>query len=256
MEIALSVRVSTSRQQPHQTIDQQLSRLHDYVATQPEWHLADEHIDRDDGYSGATLKRPGLDRLRDRVALATFECIVLTAPDRLARNSVHQLLLVDACTQRGCRVEFVERPMRDEPHDPLRLQMRSAVAAYARTLLAERLRRGRQAKLRSGRLLPWPCAPSGSLLDTDRPRDPSRVQIDPVQAAVVGQLCAWDTAPRESIRLYEAAKRLRDAQIPTPRGGTRWNVASGRGILRSPASMGVASSGRTHPVPARRRKSA
>ena len=47
-----------------------------------------------------------------------------------------------------------------------------------------------------------------------------------------------------------------DAQIPPPRGGKRWNVASIRGILRSPTYTGVAYSGRTRPAPARRRKSA
>jgi hypothetical protein len=56
--------------------------------------------------------------------------------------------------------------------------------------------------------------------------------------------------------LYAVAKRLSDTKIPTPKGGKRWNVASIRGILRSPTSMGVASSGRTRPAPARRRKSA
>ena len=256
MEVALYARVSSSRQQQHQTIEQQLSRLHEYVATQPEWHLDDEHIYRDDGYSGATLKRPGLDRLRDRVAMAAFECVVLTAPDRLARNYVHQMLLVDELNQRGCRVEFVDRPMSDDPHDQLLLQIRSAVAEYERTLISERMRRGRQAKLRSGQLLPWTRAPYGYLLDAERPRDPSRVQIAPVQAAVVEQMFAWYSDPGQPISLYEVAKRLSDAQIPTPQGGKRWNVASVRGILRSAAYMGVAYSGRTHPVAARRRKSA
>lgn len=79
--------------------------------------MADEHIYRDDGDSGATLKRPGLDRLRDRGAVAAVECVRLTAPDRFARNYVHHMLLGDELTQRGCRVEFVERPMRDDPHD-------------------------------------------------------------------------------------------------------------------------------------------
>jgi site-specific DNA recombinase len=256
MEVALYMRVSTSRQQQHQTIEQQLRRLRDYVATHPDWYVADEHIYRDDGYSGATLKRPGLDRLRDRAAMAAFECVLLTAPDRLARNYVHQMLLVDELTQRGCRVEFVERPMSDDPHDQLLLQIRSAVAEYERTLIAERMRRGRQAQLRSGQLLPWTRAPYGYLLDPDRPRDASRVRLDPVQAAVVEQMFAWYTDTGQAPSLYQVAKRLSDAHMPTPRGGTRWNVASVRGILRSPTYMGVAYSGRTHPAPARRRKSA
>jgi site-specific DNA recombinase len=256
MEVALYARVSTSRQQQHQTINQQLSRLHAYVAAQPDWHVRDEHVYCDDGYSGTTLNRPGLDRLRDRVAMAAFECVVLTAPDRLARNYVHQMLLVDELTQRGCRVEFVERPMSDDPHDQLLLQIRSAVAEYERTLIAERMRRGRQAKLRSGQLLPWTRAPYGYLLDAERPRDPSRVRIDPVQAAVVEQMFAWYSDPTQAVSLYEVAKRLSEAKMPTPRGGARWNVASVRGILRSPTYMGLAYSGRTHPAPARRRKSA
>ena len=81
-EVALYMRVSTSRQPQHQTIEQQLSRLHAYVALQPDWPVADEHLYRDDGYSGATLKRPGLDRLRDRAAMAAFACVLITAPDR------------------------------------------------------------------------------------------------------------------------------------------------------------------------------
>src|SRR5712691_10537354 len=256
MEVALYIRVSTSRQQQHQTIEQQLRRLHAHVTLQPDWHVADEHIYRDDGYSGATLKRPGLDRLRDRAAMAAFACVLITAPDRLARNYVHQMILVDELTQRGCRVEFVERPMSDDPHDHLLLQIRSAVAEYERTLIAERMRRGRQAKLRSGQLLPWTRAPYGYLLDPDRPRDPSRVRIDPVQAAVVEQMFAWYTDPGQTPSLYQVAKRLSEAHIPTPRGGKRWNVASVRGILRSPTYTGVVYSGRTRPAPARRRKSA
>ncbi len=58
MEIALYVRVSTSRQQQAQTIEQQLSRLYAQAATQPDWHLAEEHIYRDDGYSGASAQPP------------------------------------------------------------------------------------------------------------------------------------------------------------------------------------------------------
>src|SRR6266705_6348807 len=173
MEVALYTRVSTPRQQQQQTIEHQLRRLRDYVATQPDWNVADEHIYRDDGYSGAKLNRPGLDRLRDRAAMGAFERLLLTAPDRLARNYVHQMVLLEELTQHGCQVEFLERPMRDDPHDQLLLQIRGAVAEYERTLIADRMRRGRQAKLRSGQLLPWTRAPYGYVLDPERPRDPA-----------------------------------------------------------------------------------
>ncbi len=44
MEIAVYVRVSTQRQQQAQTMEQQLTRLRNYVAEHPDWHLAEDHI--------------------------------------------------------------------------------------------------------------------------------------------------------------------------------------------------------------------
>jgi len=256
MEIALYVRVSTSRQQHAQTIEQQLSRLRAHVLTQSDWHVTEDHVYRDDGDSGATLNRPGVDRLRDHAAMGAFELGLLTVPDRLARKYVHQVLLIEEMQSRGCAVEFLDRPMSDDPHDQLLLQIRGAVAEYERSLIADRRRRGRQARLRSGTLLPWVSAPYGYMLDPERPRDARRVRLDPVQAEVVKQSFAWDTDPEMPATLYWVAKTLSDRQIPTARGGLRWNVATVRGILRSPAYTGTAYTGRTHPAPAHNRKSA
>ena len=133
--------------------------------------------------------------------MAAFERVLITAPDRLARNDVHQMLLIDALTQRGCQVECLERPMSQDPHDQLLLQMRGAVAEDERTLIADRMRRGRHAKLRSGQLLPWTVAPYGYLLDAEHPRDPSCLRIDLVKAAVVAQIFAWDNEPQTSVSL-------------------------------------------------------
>lgn len=255
MEVALYARVSTDRQQQTQTIEQQMERLMAHVATQPDWHVAETHIYRDDGFSGARLDRPGLDRLRDHAAFGAFELVLLTAPDRLARKYVHQAVLIEELQAAGCRIEFLERPMSDDPNDQLLLQIRGAVAEYERILIAERMRRGRQAKLRSGQLLPWSTTPYGYLLDAERPRDPNRLQLDLAKAAVVEQIFAWYTQP-ERISLYGVAKRLSQATIPAPQGGRVWNVATVRGILQNPAYMGTAYSGRTRSLPARQRKSA
>jgi site-specific DNA recombinase len=257
MNIALYLRVSTDRQQRKQTIEQQLARLQDEVQQHLDWQLSDDHIYRDDGYSGATLNRPGLDRLREQAAMAAFEVVVMTAPDRLARKYVHQVLLMEELEGVGCRVEFLERPMNEaDPHDQLLLQIRGAVAEYERNLIAERMRRGRQAKLRTGLLLPWTFAPYGYILDVERPRDPSRVRIDPVKAEVVKQIFAWYADLRQAVSLYWVAKQLSVDGIPTPRGHVRWNVATLRGILRNPAYTGMAYSGRTRTAPARHRPSA
>ena len=83
MHIAVYVRVSTQRQA--QTIEQQLDSLRKYYEAQG-WVWQEEHIFRDDGYSGAKPRRPGLDRLREQVGCAVFDRVVITAPDRLVRN--------------------------------------------------------------------------------------------------------------------------------------------------------------------------
>jgi hypothetical protein len=90
---------------------------------------------RDEGYSGATLRRPGWDRLRDQESLGGFDQILITAPDRLARKYVHQMLLIEEFEGRGSQVSFVDRPLSQDPNDQLLLQIRGAVAEYERTLI-------------------------------------------------------------------------------------------------------------------------
>ncbi len=256
MKVAVYVRVSTLRQRQAQSIEQQLERLQAHIVAQ-DWSLAEEHIFRDDGYSGAKLNRPGLDSLRDRAAMAEFELVLITSPDRLARKYVHQALILEELDSRGCGVEFLDRPMSDDPHDQLVLQIRGAVAEYERTLIADRMRRGRLMKLRAGQLLPWTRAPYGYILDAERPRDPTRVRVNEVEAAVVRQMFAWYADLEEKTTLYAIAKRLSgNGGVPTPSGGQRWNVSTVRGILQNPAYTGTAYAQRTHTVPARQRKSA
>ena len=255
MNVAVYARVSTLRQQQAQTIEQQLERLQAHIAAQG-WHLADEHIFRDDGYSGAKLNRPGLDSLRDRAAMAEFELVLITSPDRLARKYVHQVLILEELERYGCRVEFLDRPMSNDPHDQLLLQIRGAVAEYERALIADRMRRGRLSKLHAGQLLPWTRAPYGYILDVERPRDPARVRVNEVEATIVRQIFAWYTDLEEKMSLYAIAKRLSEDGIPTPGGGRRWNVSTIRGILKNPAYTGTAYANRTRTAPARQRKSA
>lgn len=178
MRVASYVRVSTLQQVQTQTIEQQLERLQQYTHQQ-EWKWHGEQVFRDDGYSGSTLTRPGLDRLRDKVASRAFDLVLVTAPDRLARKYIHQMLLVEEFEQAGCQVTFVERPMSQDPNDQLLLQIRGAVAEYERTLIADRLRRGRQYKYRTGQLLPWTTPPYGYRSDPDQPRTPPGCGLSP-----------------------------------------------------------------------------
>ena len=253
MRVAAYVRVSTSRQVRLQTIEQQLQKVSEHAEEQA-WELAEENIFRDDGYSGTTLKRPALDALRDRARLREFEIIVVLSPDRLARNYVHQMVLIEELEKAGCRVEFVERPMSSEPNDQLLLQIRGAVAEYERTLLSERMRRGRLAKYKAGLLLPWTHVPYGLRVDPDRPRDPAGVSLDQAKAAVVAEIFAIYAEPGMS--LFGLSRHLRKMGIPAPRGGKAWSTATLRGILNNPVYAGKVYAGRVRYRPPKIRRSA
>src|SRR5919197_3154538 len=239
MRVALYARVSTGRQQRIQTIEQQVAQLRTYVAAQQGWRLGEEHILRDDGHSGATLDRPGLDALRDHAARAAFDVVVICAPDRLARNFVHQMVVLEELRRRGVRVVFCDRPVSDDPHEQLVTQIRGAVAEYERTLIADRMRRGRLAKMRAGQLLPWTSQiPYGYRVSAERPRDPALVEVDPYEASIVQEIFVAYAEGRAT--LHSLAEELTRRGIPTPRGLRLWSPATLHGILSNPAYIGQA----------------
>jgi site-specific DNA recombinase len=254
MRVAIYGRVSTGHQVEHQTIEQQIERLTAHVAEHAAegWTLDPAHVFRDDGHSGAVLARLGLDRLRDAIKSREVDRVLVTAPDRLARNYVHQMVLLEEWSRAGCVAEFLDRPMSDDPHDQLLLQIRGAVAEYECTLIAERMRRGRLAKLRGGTLLPWTYAPYGYRLSPDRPRDPRGVTLDPAEAAVVAELFAMYRERGASLK--GLAMRLDARGVPTPSGAPHWSCATIRGILHNPAYTGQVYAQRTRSrVPTHRR---
>jgi site-specific DNA recombinase len=152
MRAAIYARVSTGRQERDQTIDSQVAALRQWVETHGH-DLQDRHVFIDEGCSGARLDRTGLDQLRDTAREGEIDIIAVYTPDRLARRYAHQILLLGEFRKAGCSVDFVERPISDDPHDQLLLQIQGAIAEYERAVLSERFRRGKLQKARSGHWL-------------------------------------------------------------------------------------------------------
>ena len=61
----------------------------------------------DAGYSGSSLVRPALERLRDVAAAGGLDRLYVHCPDRLARHYAYQVLLLEELTQRGVEVIFL-----------------------------------------------------------------------------------------------------------------------------------------------------
>ena len=214
-----------------------------------------EAIFRDDGYSGASLNRPGLDHLRDRIRHREIDRVLITTPDRLGPGTTS---IRWSCSKNsngaGCQVEYLERPMSHDPHDQLVLQIRSAVAEYERTLITDRMRRGRLMKLQAGALLPWTHPPYGYQVDPDHPRDPTGATVDPAKAAVVRDLFSRYAEVGES--LHRLSRYLHQHGIVSPTGKSWWGLPTIRGILTNPVYTGTVYMSRVQYRPPTIRRSA
>ena len=128
---AIYARVSSARQKKDETIGSQTAALREHAAgngleVPPEWVFEDE------GHSGATLVRPGLEALRDLAAQGLVDVVLCYSPDRLARKFAYQALLLEEFTRAGVRVEFVKGPRGDSPEDQLLVQFQGMFAEYER----------------------------------------------------------------------------------------------------------------------------
>jgi Site-specific recombinases, DNA invertase Pin homologs len=136
-------RVSSEAQARNNTIASQVAALRERIRA--DGAVLDPDLEFvDDGHSGATLRRPALERLRDGIAVGQVDRVYVLAPDRLARRHAHQALLVEEFRRAGVEVCFLNRPIGASPEDDLLLQIQGVVAEYERAQILERGRRGRR----------------------------------------------------------------------------------------------------------------
>src|SRR5207247_923604 len=121
----------------------------------------DELCFRDDGFSGSTLLRPALERLRDQAAAGAIDRLYVLDPDRLARNYAYQFLLMQELADRGVEIVFLNRALGQSPEDNLLLQVQGMIAEYERAKIKERCRRGKLHAARGGAVAVLGRAPYG-----------------------------------------------------------------------------------------------
>src|SRR5512133_1731595 len=123
MQVALYARVLTAGQQRGGTIARQVHCLKEHIQQQG-WSVLPEHEFLDEGFSGAGLDRPALDRLRQSAPRGEFAVVVILSPDRLARDYAHQQLLMEEFEQCHVRWFFLENPFAGGPDKrPLPLEV-------------------------------------------------------------------------------------------------------------------------------------
>lgn len=248
---ALYARVSTDGQAKDRTIDSQLDALRDR-AQDDGLTLAPDLRFVDDGYSGSTLIRPALERLRDAAAVGGFDRLYVHSPDRLARSYVYQMLLVDELRRAGVEIVFLNRSLGQSPEDQLLLQMQGMMAEYERAKILERSRRGKLHAARAGRVSAFGKAPYGYRYVAKADGGGSaRWEVHAEEAAVVRLIFQWMGVNGYS--LAEIGRRLRDQGIRTQTGRTVWLSRTLWGILMNEAYIGTAYFNKTTAIARRTR---
>jgi site-specific DNA recombinase len=199
MRVALYARVSTDVQEARGSIGSQVQTLREWAAREAH-ELFAEYID--DGYSGARLDRPGLDALRDSAERGLFEAVLCLSPTGWQGRTRTSTSFW--CSRRlarfGVRVLFFDAPDLDnDPQVRLLTEMQGVIAEYERAKIAERNRRGRLFRARSGEVVHHKVRYGYRRIGRSR-QVTAHLEVFEPEAVVVRRICA-DYVPLDDLVL-------------------------------------------------------
>jgi len=243
---AIYARVSSEQQKEDNTIASQTAALIAF-ANEQGYSVPDEWVIEDAGYSGASLLRPGLERLRDLAAEGHIQAILIHSPDRLSRKYAYQVLLTEEFARQGVETIFLKAPRSGTPEDQLMLQFQGMIAEYERAQILERSRRGKRHRAKAGEISVLCGAPYGYRYVRKTSDAPARYEIDITEAEVVRLV--YEKYTVDGLSIGAIARLLREMGRPTRRRVTRWERSVVWAILRNPAYKGTACFNKTQVGP-------
>src|SRR5215470_16758711 len=234
-------RVSSEQQREENTIASQTAALIEFARSH-ELEVPKEWVFEDEGYSGATLERPGLERVRDLAAEGQIQVVLAYSPDRLSRKYAYQILLIEEFARHGVETLFVKSPQGNSPEDHLLVQFQGMIAEYERAQILERSRRGKRHRAQAGEVSVMSGAPYGYRYIRKRDEAHAAYLVEETEASVVRRVYHMYTV--DGLSIAEITRRLNREGIPPRRAG-RWERSVIWSILRNPAYCGVACFGKT-----------
>jgi site-specific DNA recombinase len=218
----LYARVSTNEQaRSGYSLAQQIERLRDYAADEG-YEVLEEVTDA--GYSGASLQRPGMDRVRSLVQDGGVSVILVQDRDRFAREPAYVYLLREEFSEHGCKLRSLNDRGDDSPEGELTDGILDQLAKFERAEMTERTRRGKQRKAREGRITTTRAAFG---FDYNATRDGYVVNLD--QMEVMRGI--FYMAGVEKTSIYAIKQDLERRGVRTPSGKTNWDHNFIRGLL-------------------------
>jgi len=238
---AIYARVSSEQQREENTIASQTASLIEFAKSH-DLEVPKEWVFEDEGYSGATLERPGLERVRDLAAEGQIQVVLAYSPDRLSRKYAYQILLIEEFARHGVETLFVKSPQGDSAEDQLLVQFQGMIAEYERAQILERSRRGKRHRAQAGEVSVMSGAPYGYRYIRKTDEVPAAYVVDEAEAGVVRRVYQMYTI--EGLSIGEITRRLNTEGVPARKAG-RWERSVVWGVLRNPAYCGVACFGKT-----------
>ncbi len=209
--LAAYCRVSTDRQRDEQTIDVQKTFIAEWVSKNDavivEWYL-------DDGWSGDTLERPDLDRLREDVNKNLWQSVIFIDRDRLARTLAYQEYCIRELRDKDIEVIFLNNPLADTPLERAMQQVYGIAAEIERINTAERMRKGKIHKARSGKIV-GNEAPYGYRYILKVGDEDGYYVVNAVEAEIVKMIFHW--VADEGFSMYKVIQELYARKIPPPK---------------------------------------
>ncbi len=171
----------------------------------------------DPGQSGASLERPGMDRVRDLVAAGGVSVVLAQDRDRFAREPAYHYLLRREFEEHGTKIRALNDRGDDTPEGELTDGILDQLAKYEKAKIAERTRRGKLRKAREGKVIAGRAASYGRAafgFKYNEKRD--GLILDEERILIVKRM--FYMAGLEGSPIY-AIKRALDADgVPTPTG--------------------------------------
>jgi len=240
---AVYARVSSEQQAQQKTIDSQVEALIERVG-EDGLVVEDELRFIDDGYSGSTLVRPALERLRDVAYAGGIDRLYVHSPDRLARKYAYQVLLVDELTHHGVEIMFLNHALGTSPEEDLLLQVQGMISEYERAKIMERSRRGKRHAARRGSVNVLSGAPYGyRYVSKQEGGGEAHYRLVFEEARIVREIFEWIGV--EGASIGEICRRLKSKGIRTRTGKDYWDRTTVWGMLKNPAYKGSAGFGKT-----------
>src|SRR3984957_3876340 len=239
---AIYARVSSEQQREENTIASQTALLIEF-AKEHNLEVPKEWVFEDEGYSGATLERPGLEGVRDLAAEGQIQVMLAYAPDRLSRKYAYQILLIEELARNGVETLFVKAPQGSSAEDQLLVQFQGMIAEYERAQILERSRRGKRHRAQSGEVSVMSGAPYGYRYIRKSDEAPAAYAVLEEEARVVRRVFEMYTV--EGLSIGEITRRINAQGIPTRKASARWERSTVWAVLRNSAYRGLACFGKT-----------